>query len=187
MKTKLQAVFAFLLLALLAFAAYRWVHDAPRRESLASLRRLDEALRSGNRAELLKLLVIPAAIQNRTAPEQSEFLARALHDEISPPGLTALEKDGEYGPLKELFPAEAGSWASQAGVNPDDCVAFKLKRNGLCAEVVLLKPLARNTAPRQNEAPAGHLPGPKQGYRIVRINNVKQMAGLGPLTARQDQ
>lgn len=151
---------------LLAAAVYWWVHDEPRRQSLASLTRLDSALHSTNRAQLLDLLVIPAAVQNRTAPEQSEFLAKALSDEISPEGLAALKQHGDYGPLKKLYPTEAEAWASQAGVNPDDCVAFKLDRNGLRAEVVLVKPPTLHPQPSTSEP----------SYRIVRVNNVKQMA-----------
>ena len=65
-----------------------------------------------------------------------------------------------------MFPAEAEGWARQAGVNPDDCVAFKLDRNGLRAEVVLLKP---STLGSQSSTP-------EPSHRIVRVNNVKQMA-----------
>jgi len=151
---------AFLTVVLLAAVLYwRWTQDAPRRESLAALTQLDTALHSGDRAELLHLVVMPTAIQGRTAPEQSEFLAKALNDEISPEGLAVLRKHGRYGPLKELFPAEAETWAKRAGVNPDDCVAFKLERAGLCAEVVLYKPA-----------------NPESPCLIVRLNNVKQLA-----------
>jgi hypothetical protein len=168
MKTRIQVLSALLLVALVAYAAFRRVHDAPRRQSLASLTQLDSALRSANHAELLNLVVIPAAVRNRTAPEQSEFLVKALNDEISPQGLEALKKAGDYGPLRELFPTEAEAWASQAGVNPDQCVAFKLERHGLQAEVVLVKPSTR-------EAP----------YRIVRVNNVKQMADTSFLATKK--
>jgi hypothetical protein len=166
MKTKLTSTFALVLVALIAASLYWWIHDAPRRESLNSLTRLDTALHSANRAELLNLLVMPAAVRDRTAPEQSEFLTKALNDEISPEGLTILRKHGDYGSLREVFPAEAETWANQAGVDLDECVAFRLERNGLRAEVVLLKPSTLNVQPSTGEAP----------YRIVRVNNVKQMA-----------
>ncbi len=71
MKAKLYLIFGFLLLAFLGGACWWWNQGAPRRESLASLARLDTALHSANRAELLDLLVLPAAVQGRTAPEQS--------------------------------------------------------------------------------------------------------------------
>jgi hypothetical protein len=166
MSTKVKSLIAFLVVAIIAAAVCRWGHNAARRQSLVTLTRLDNALHSANRAELLDLIVLPAAVRDRTAPEQSEFLAKALNDEISPAGLAALKQHGAYGPLKKLFPAEAERWARQAGVNPDDCVAFKLDRSGLRAEVVLAK---RSTLNPQH--PTGEAP-----YRIVRLNNVKQMA-----------
>ncbi len=145
-----------------------WVQDAPRRHSLASLTRLDAALHSADRAELLDLVVLPAAVQGRSASEQSEFLLKALNDEISSRGLAVLRKQGDYGPLTEVFPAEAEGWASQAGVNVEDCVAFKLERQGIRAEVVLVKPSTPGVQPSTA----------KPVYRVVRLNNVKPMDGL---------
>ena len=121
--------------------------------------RLDTALRTGNSADLLSTICLPAAIQGRTAPEQAQFLTKALADEISPEGLTVLQREGSFGPLTNLFSAEAEKWANQAGAKPEDCVAFKMERTGIRAEVVLLR--------------AG------KTFRIVRCNNVKQMAGGG--------
>ncbi|MBE0543657.1 MAG: hypothetical protein IH623_20115 [Verrucomicrobia bacterium] len=175
MSTKQQSLTALLVIALLVAVLSRRMQDAPRRESLAALTRLEMALHSGSRVELAGLLVMPTAIRDHTAPEQSEFLAKALNDEISPEGLAVLKQQGDYGPLKKLFPAEAEAWATQAGVHPDDCVAFKLDRNGLRAEVVLDKPSILNSATTTA----------KPGYRIVRVNNVKQMADLKPVIVEQ--
>lgn len=176
MSTKVKSLIAFLITAFIATAIYWWLHDEPRRKSLASLTRLDAALHSANRAELLDLLVIPAAVQSRTAQEKSEFLTKALNDEISPEGLAALKQHGDYGPLKKVFPKEAAAWAALAGVHPDDCVAFKLERNGVRAEVVLLKPSNYEVELTHGKAP----------YRIVRVNNVKQMAVLKTSTAERN-
>jgi len=186
MSGKLRAGVMLLVVAILVGGLCWWIHDAPRRESLATLTRLDRALHSGGRAELLNLLIIPAAVQERAAAEQSEFLAKALHDEISPAGLRALRQCGAYGPLKKLFPAEAEAWAKQAGVNPEDCVALKLERHGLRAEVVLVKPSPLNSLSRQSEATAGQPSTAKAPYRVVRVNNVKQMADLKSVTAAQN-
>jgi hypothetical protein len=176
MRAKHTAGIAVLAVALLGGAlAWWWVHDAPRRESLAILTQLDTALHSGSRAELLDLIVTPAAVQGRTAPEQSEFLVKALNDEISPEGLAVLRKHGDYGPLKELFPAEAETWAKQAAVNPDDCVAFKLERPGLRAEAILV---------RSAEFGARNGTGQPK-YRVLRLNNVKQLADTNLLTTEQ--
>ena len=68
-----------------------------------------------------------------------EFLRKALQGEISSEGIVALKKDGEFGPLSRVFPKEAAGWANQAGVKAEDCVAFKLERNGQRSEVVLWK------------------------------------------------
>lgn len=174
MSTKLKLLSAFLVAAFIGGAAYWWwVHDAPRRQSLDSLSRLDAVLHSANRTDLFQLLVVPAAVQGRTKSEQSEFLVKALTDEISPEGLAVLRKQGTYGPLRKLFPAEAEAWAKSAGVNADDCVAFKLERNGLRAEVVVLKPSPFNS-PSSASPPI---------YRVVRLNNVKQLADTNLLTA----
>ena len=99
---------------------------------------------------------MPEALRSRTTSEQLEFIRKSLHDEISLEGFDVLKKHASYGPLKQLFPAEAAAWAKQAGVNPDDCVAFKLEQNGLKSEVVLVLE--------------------NQSLKIVRCNNVKQLA-----------
>jgi hypothetical protein len=163
--TKQKSLIVLSVVALLVTGLLWWRQGAPRRESLATLTRLETALHSGSRAELVNLLVIPAAVRDRSAAEQSEFLSKALNHEISPEGLAALRRRGDYGRLKDLFPAEAEAWSKLAGVPVDDCVAFKLEGNGVRAEVVLLKP-----SNYESEVTHG-----KATYRIVRLNNVKQM------------
>lgn len=117
-------------------------------------------------ADLRDVLVLPFALQGRTDAEQTEFLRKALADEISPAGLAVLKRDGQFGPLTNIFPAEAATWTQQAGVNVGDCVAFKLERNGVRAEVVLVGEGSRGDA--------------KTTFRIVRCNNVKQLAAIQP-------
>lgn len=135
----------------------RWKGAEPRRLAIRTLGQLDAALHTGNSPDLLKLICTPAAIQDRTTPEQAEFLTKALSDEISPEGLAVLQRDGAFGSLTNIFPAEAEKWARQAGAKAEDCVAFKMERAGIRAEVVLLRE--------------------GQAFRIVRCNNVKQIAG----------
>jgi len=127
-----------------------------RRNALQSLSRFASTLESMHNSELLDMVFIPVAIQDRTPAEQQEFLDKALKDEISPAGVLALKRHAEFGDLKSVFPKEAAAWCRQAGVNADDCVAFKMEHDGIRAEVVLL---------REGET-----------YRVVRCNNVKQMA-----------
>jgi hypothetical protein len=173
MQLKYKAGLVLGALLIIAIGIYGWRQGAPRRESLATLARLDNALHSGNSTELLDLIALPAAVQGRTASEQSEFLVKALNDEISPEGLAVLRKQADYGPLRKLFPAEAEAWAKQAGVDPDECVAFKLERPGLRAEVVLVPYVPQVT---------GHS---SPTFRIVRLNNVKQMADSNLLTTEK--
>ena len=85
-----------------------------------------------------------------------DFVRKALAEEVSQEGIKALQKDGQFGRLNEIFPGEAERWAEQAGVKVDDCVAFCAERNGIRAEAVLLM---RGTS-----------------GMVVRINNVKQLA-----------
>lgn len=135
---------------------YSWKNDEPRRHSFQAVHTFATALNSGNADALLQTVVLPAAVSGRTSAEQAEFLTKALRDEISPEGLVVLRREGKFGPLQELFPQEAATWAEQAGVKPEDCVAFRMERDSIRAEVVLV---------REDEA-----------YRVVRCNNVKQLA-----------
>ncbi len=154
----------------------RWKEGEVCRSAIQTLGRLDTALRTGNSADLLSTVCLPAAIQGRTGPEQAEFLTKALADEISPEGLAVLQQEGAFGPLTNLFPVEAADWAKQAGVKPEDCLAFKLERNGLRAEAVLAR-----ESNNHNPASGVQHPDSRIQYRIVRLNNVKQLA-QGPVS-----
>lgn len=137
-------------------AVLLWQHGQPRREAVLAVSKLADNLANNQGAELLDTIVIPVAIQSRTPFEKEQFLAKALADEISPAGVAALKRHAEFGPLKSIFPNEAPVWCSQAGVNVDDCVAFKMERAGIQAEIVLV-----------HEG---------QNYRVVWCKDVKQMA-----------
>lgn len=153
-----------LLLSVFAVAAWLWWQQGEtRRTSLSTLATFEQALQTGHGRDLLNLIVAPAAISGRTTAEQVEFLTKALRDEISPEGLAVLQQQGEFGPLEKLFPQEGAAWAGQASVELTNCVAFKLERDGTRAEVVLVQNPEHGT--RNSE------------LRIVRCNNVKQLAG----------
>ena len=158
-----QVVGLFILLLFLAgVAVYCRKQGQPRRNGIETLRQLNSALASRDSSQLFELISLPTSLAGRTVAEQSEFLVKALRDEVSDKGLSVLQREGAFGPLTNIFPAEAGAWSRQAGVNAEDCVAFKLEKNGQRAEVVL----ARNSqAEIQNS-----------GLRVVRCNNVKQLA-----------
>lgn len=133
----------------------KWRSNEPRRTSLKAVEEFAHELNSGD-VHVLNRIQIPDGVRDRTSAEQLEFIRKSLQDEFSPEGFAMLKKHATYGPLKQIFPNEADAWTKQAGVNPDDCVAFKLEQNGLSAEVVLV-----------SEGSA---------FKILRCNNVKQLA-----------
>jgi len=152
------AVLAVLVLAgIIAHRAHRRrLADRPRRDALAFAAQFEQTLSGENQLDVRDFVVVPGAYRSRTVPEQEEFLRKALTDEISPEGLEVLEREGEYGTLKEVFPERGENWARQFSVCADACVAFRAERNGLQAELVLFV------------TNGSHL--------IVRCNNVKQLA-----------
>ena len=129
----------------------------PREKAAAALDRLDGALKSADGKALLDTLAVPAAVRERTTAEQNEFVRKALADELSAEGIRVLAREGQFGPLAVVFSNEAERWAGAAGVSVAECVAFRLAKNGVVAEVAV----ATNGTPR-----------------VIRCNNVKQMAGL---------
>jgi hypothetical protein len=134
-----------------------WPKGQPRRVALQSISKLASDLANPNESDLLNAVVIPVSIQSQTQAEQEQFISKVLADEISPAGVLALKRHGQFGPAKSIFPDEYAGWCQRSGINPDDCVGFRMERAGIHAEVLLV-----------HEG---------QGYRIVRCNNVKQMAG----------
>ena len=149
-----------------------WQKGSPRRASLAALEQFDSNLRSGSVVALLDQIALPSALAARTPAEQAEFITKALRDEISPEGLALLKRDGRFGPLTNLFPAEAQSWAARAAVKPEDCVAFRLDRtNAPRAEVVLVR--VPDSPPATGQPPLAPRSSSLPPYRLVRVNNVR--------------
>jgi hypothetical protein len=146
----------------ISLLCWKWKQDEPRRQSIATLQNLCLAVRSDDNGLLLKAVVFPQALDGRTPAEQTEFLTKALQNEISPEGLAVLKREGRFGSLRALFPKEADHWAELAGVNPEECVAFKAELNGLQAQVVLFKDSTTSD--------------PLSAFRVIRCNNVKQLA-----------
>jgi hypothetical protein len=134
-----------------------WQHGQPRRVALQEISKLADNLANQHGSELLEIVVMPAAIRSQTPAEKQEFLTKALADEISPEGVLALKNHAQFGLAKLIFPDEYANWCQQAGVDAGDCVAFKMERGGVRAEVLLVHD--------------------GQIYRVVRCNNVKQMGG----------
>jgi len=128
----------------------------PKAQAIATLDRLVGLLAESNAGIPPDLVVAPQSIRDLPAAARDQWLRDVLRDEVSAEGLRALAKNGRFGPLPELFPDEAAAWAGAAGVQSADCVAFRMEHGEVTAEVVL-----------------AHT---RDGLRIVRCNNVKQMA-----------
>ena len=153
-----------LLLVIVAMVWLRWKEGGPRRLAIQTLGQLDTALRTGNSPDLLNLVCTPVAVQGRTTAEQTEFIGKALRDELSAEGVAKLKRDGRFGPLTNLFPVEAQVWATHAAVRADDCLAFRLDRtNAPRVEVVLV---------RQTDT-GGPSAASTNAFRILRCNNVR--------------
>ena len=156
MKICLRVIFVVATGVAIVVAVLLWRHGEPRRDALQEVSKLADTLANNHGSELLEIVVTPAAVSSKTQAEQEEFIAKALADEISPEGVLALKNHAQFGLVKSIFPDEYAKWCLQAGVTADDCVAFKMEHDGIQAAVLLV-----------HEG---------QTYRVVRCNNVKQMA-----------
>lgn len=132
---------------------------ATRETSLLVARQLSECIESGDLGRAKSLLKLPVSMGGKTSEEQERLMSDVLKAEVSQNGLLAINRHGRFGLLREVFPDEAEAWAKAFSVNADDCVAFSMQRNGLRAELVLWN--------NNGE------------FRVLRCNNVRQMAGLG--------
>lgn len=120
--------------------------------SIRVMGRLADALGRGDATAMMQLVVLPPSLGKLTEPEQQRFVREALREEVTPEGLKLLTEKGQFGPAMRIFPAEIGRWAAASGVNPTNCIAWRMGEAPLRAEVVL--------------SPA------KPPFRIVRCNNV---------------
>lgn len=111
---------------------------------------------SAQTADILDLVAVPSSIVAQSKSDQGAAIRDLLRDEVSSDGLEAIKKGAVFGPLADVFPEDAARWADDARVPVAECVAFRMERNHTRAEVVL------------HQTPTG--------YRILRCNNVKQMA-----------
>lgn len=130
--------------------------EGPEDRALGYAEAFAQAIASPAAGDVRRMVTIPVAYRQRTDQEQEDFIRKALRDEISAEGLDVMREIGEFGPLREIFPAKAEDWTSPLGISPDDCVAFRATKGGVQAELVLFV--------------AGEQP------RIVRCNNVRQLA-----------
>ena len=148
-------VVAALVLTLICLLGYSWKKNEPKRRCVEALQAFRVALDSPDSEYLLRLIAAPQAVQGKMPREQAEFIRKALKSEISEDGLRLVAKRGSFGSLNQIFPDEGLAWAKQAGVNPDNCVAFRFNGKSTRTEVVF--------------EVEGH------AYRIVRCNNVNNL------------
>jgi hypothetical protein len=104
------------LLVLSGFLWLKWKRDEPRRDCLQALGRLDAALRTGNSADLLNTVCVPAAIQGRTGPEETQFLSRAVVDGISSASRSAVFSPKPFG-LRAVRREPTGEGGSSSQMN----------------------------------------------------------------------
>lgn len=150
-----------LAIALLGLGAFfRHQANAPRDQALAALSQLNDALTGDDTSALIGLTAFPPSFATRATDDQARWVAGVLSDEVSNDGIAKLRRQARFGPLLEIFPAEAARWAEVANLPASECVAFRLERAGTRAEVVL----------HQSSS----------GFRVLRCNNVRQMAAPLP-------
>ena len=142
------------------FALHRHRLGEPRRSALFIVSEISRLLTSADIAKVLPLLELPPAAEARSPEEQVQWIADVLRNEVSDAGLEELRRHGQFGPLAEVFPEEAARWVDSAHLAVRDCVAFRMERDGIRAEVVLHQT--------------------SSGFRVLRCNNVKQMASTTP-------
>lgn len=149
---------SILILAVAIGVSVWWLSGDSKRSSLKALSRLEELVSDSNQVIPQDLVILPESAKSKPHAEANQWLREVLRDELSNDGIRELRRSARFGSLTTVFPERASTWAEAAGASPDDCYAFRMDRNGVTAEVVLV-------------------PGPN-GFRISRCNNVKQMAEL---------
>lgn len=118
---------------------------------------LAQALTSGNSQVIGQCLVSPPHLAEANPAERQRLVLDLLESEISPEGLVVLLEEGQFGKLRDVFPSQADAWTRPYAVSPEDCVAFRLQRDLLTAELVLLR-LADGS------------------FRVLRCNDIRQLA-----------
>jgi hypothetical protein len=142
------------------FALSRYRSDEPRRDALAVISEIERALTSSEVSKTMPLLELSPSAAARSPQDQTQWIADVLRDEVSAAGLVELRRHARFGPLAEVFPEEGKRWAEAAHLTVERCVAFRMERDGIRAEVVLHQT--------------------STGFRVLRCNNVKQMAPTTP-------
>jgi hypothetical protein len=150
----------FLLAAGMSAAWWYWnsqKSSPDRAATLDVLQRLDVSLKDAN-GDPADWIMPPTVAEGKSPAEYDRWIREVLYEEISPEGLAVLKEEARFGPLLDLFPEQAEAWTSPYSIPAAECLAFRMERSGITAEVVV--------------APY------KGSYKIIRCNNIKQMALL---------
>lgn len=92
-KTRVIATLVCLLIAVAASLFWAaWKRDEPRRKSIHALEQLQSSLSTSSPESLATEVLLPPALAERTVSEQTEFIRKALQDEMSPAGIVALKE-----------------------------------------------------------------------------------------------
>lgn len=144
-----------LVVGLAALVVHRQA-SSERRQAARLLGRVVDSLAARSSDALLELMVVPQVVAGKSTAEQAQWLRDVLREEVTAEGVAALRSKGKFGRLPEVFPESSSRWTEDSGVRPEDCLAWRMERGGITAEVVYA------SSP--------------QGFRFLRINNVAQMA-----------
>ncbi|MDB6005879.1 MAG: hypothetical protein JWR15_2866 [Prosthecobacter sp.] len=137
------------------------VRRSQRNHAASAGNQLGETIQRRDLEGMRSLVQAPAFLNDRSQPERDLLTLNLLEGEVSPEGLAILTKDGDFGPLRSIFPSEAESWSKALAVNAEECVAFRLQKGGFTAELVLHRQ-ADDT------------------YRVLRCNDIRQLAQSSP-------
>jgi len=129
-----------------------------RKDADKILYNLSHQIAESDQEMILKSVLVPKSMESRTPQEQGNLLIRNLKGEVSYEGIQLLLAKGKFGPLIEIFPQKGPKWARTAGVDSEQCVAYRLDKDNATAEVVFVK---------ENDQ-----------YKIVRCNDVKRVADM---------
>ena len=153
-------VTVFVIVIGVAAGSYYWLVTPPSIEKLATLGVLEnlQTAIDFSTEDPSNWVLRPTVAEDKTPEEYQRWLREVLQEEISKEGLAVLAKDAQFGPLLSLFPDQAVAWTSPHSIPPEACLAYRMERAGITAEVVL--------APHQGS------------FKIIRCNNIKQMALL---------
>jgi hypothetical protein len=151
----------------LAVAAFFALHErilhlqSSRMRAASAAYQLSEAIHRQDGKNTRGFMVAPPVFADHSQVEKGLLTLELLNNEVSAEGLDILANEGEFGPLNTLFPDQASAWLQPYGLSSDACVAFRLKRGQLTAELVLHRQ-------------------PNGSYKVIRANDIRQLAEPAP-------